>query len=862
MTFKQTLNCVMSRRTLGLLAAVGLVSCAQQPQPTPQTRSYTGRISLEISNQSDQPISNREGGARLRWSGVDQGSPEIQQYEGILPGLPVNGTTQANVDLRSLLNARRIALETGEVPVTGVVVLPDGNTVPLESLVSNLSARRLSDTSFLIRFELDGVQFEYEVHFILTGNSFEGTLFIGGVTIKIRRNEGDQTSEIVGTGQISGSQDGSGTPNPLPTPPPPLQIDAGPSFTIDEGDTVTLAATVSGGTGSYSVLWTPATGLNNALLLQPQASPANTQVYTLTVQDQADQKISDQTTVTVRPLDSDGDGIADSQDNCPGVANADQADRDGDGAGDACDGCPDNSGKIAPGICGCGKPDVDSDFDGLLDCQDNCPDVANADQADTDGDRLGDACDDCTPPAVPGAPSLSGATTSTIRVALATGESSTAFFAIRINGGGLVNQFVQADGTVGAEPIWQRKANWGFRTVFGLTADEPYVVDIKAANSDAGICPSEFGPSSTIRTNRPQDPGSSCVPPAAPMEVSAQPATVCAGNTVTLTAVPGEGGDQIVWFTSSCGGAQIGVGSPKVSPVSTTTYFARTRNSDTNCVSNSCVSVTVNVNSRPTVPTAVQASPSTVCRGQTAVLSATPGLGGDQVQWFTGSCGTTLAGTGTQLSVNPAVTTTYFARTRSTRTGCVSATCAPVTVTVAGPVAPTSATVDRSGFCADDPGNIVLRAFGGSGTTLRWYAGSCGTAAVGSIGTGTPLTIASPTATVTYFARWETPNCGNSACASVTVTVNPQPAPPVKVRSESATAHGCVQHIVALVAEVPAGHTVDWFVGSCGGTFVGVGTTLCISPPEGTTRYFARARNTQTGCVSAGCGFVDVLIIR
>jgi hypothetical protein len=37
--------------------------------------------------------------------------------------------------------------------------------------------------------------------------------------------------------------------------------------------------------------------------------------------------------------DSDGDGVADSEDNCPGVPNPDQTDTDGDGKGDACDRC-------------------------------------------------------------------------------------------------------------------------------------------------------------------------------------------------------------------------------------------------------------------------------------------------------------------------------------------------------------------------------------------------------------------------------------------------------------------------------------------------------------------------------------------
>jgi hypothetical protein len=54
-------------------------------------------------------------------------------------------------------------------------------------------------------------------------------------------------------------------------------------------------------------------------------------------------------------VDTDGDGVSDPGDNCPSVANPDQADRDGDGAGDACD--------------------LDDDDDGVADTLDACPEV-------------------------------------------------------------------------------------------------------------------------------------------------------------------------------------------------------------------------------------------------------------------------------------------------------------------------------------------------------------------------------------------------------------------------------------------------------------------------------------------------------
>ena len=81
--------------------------------------------------------------------------------------------------------------------------------------------------------------------------------------------------------------------------------------------------------------------------------------------------------------DRDGDGVLSNADNCPNVANPDQADRDFDGFGDVCDPCPGRNG-----------PQPDADGDGVGDPCDNCPDLRNTDQRNTDGDLRGDACDD------------------------------------------------------------------------------------------------------------------------------------------------------------------------------------------------------------------------------------------------------------------------------------------------------------------------------------------------------------------------------------------------------------------------------------------------------------------------------------
>lgn len=90
-------------------------------------------------------------------------------------------------------------------------------------------------------------------------------------------------------------------------------------------------------------------------------------------------------------LDDDGDGVVDEADNCPAIANADQADSDGDGVGDVCDNCPSSANA----------DQADADGDTFGDACDNCPTSSNVDQLDAEGDGVGNACDNCLSTANP-----------------------------------------------------------------------------------------------------------------------------------------------------------------------------------------------------------------------------------------------------------------------------------------------------------------------------------------------------------------------------------------------------------------------------------------------------------------------------
>ena len=163
-------------------------------------------------------------------------------------------------------------------------------------------------------------------------------------------------------------------------------------------------------------------------------------------------------------------------------------------------------------------------------------------------------------------------------------------------------------------------------------------------------------------------------------------------------------------------------------------------------------------------------------------------------------------------------------------------------------VAATSASANPPSVCSGSS-STLSRSGGslGTGASWEWYAGSCGGTYVGS---GSSVSV-SPTSTTTYYVRAEG-TCGTTSCRSVTVNVNTS-----SISATSASANppsvcsGSSSTLSRSGGSLGTGASWEWYAGSCGGTYIGSGSSVSVSPTS-TTTYYVRAEGTcnVTGCVS------------
>lgn len=205
------------------------------------------------------------------------------------------------------------------------------------------------------------------------------------------------------------------------------------------------------------------------------------------------------------------------------------------------------------------------------------------------------------------------------------------------------------------------------------------------------------------------------------------------------------------------------------------------------CVSDNPVnSNVINIVAHPTanVAVSVAASQSDVCAGETVQFTATPQNGGSSpaYTWFVNDI---IAGSNSPAyTYAPVLGDKVHVQLQSSVPFCTvnnPAASAPVFPAVhANPVAPAAVTASDLNVCPGETGTITLSSTGGSGDVLRWYANSCGAGA--PLGEGTNIQVPVPGVTTTYYARYETTFCGESACVPVTITVNGSIEPTVQLQ--------------------------------------------------------------------------------
>ncbi|MDD4215424.1 MAG: HYR domain-containing protein, partial [Bacteroidales bacterium] len=347
--------------------------------------------------------------------------------------------------------------------------------------------------------------------------------------------------------------------------------------------------------------------------------------------------------------------------------------------------------------------------------------------------------------------------------------------------------------------------------------------------------------------------------PTAPTSVSVSPTPVCSGTSTTYTlnysgGSAGGSGGTFYWYEGSCGGTVVGTGQNKTitqSLTSSTTYYGRWVSNS--CGNSGCESATVTVNPKPT---ALVLNGSYICAspGGTGTITSTTSVSGVNYQLYNSSNSpvqSAKAGTGSGLSWSGlAAGDGYYVIGNDG--SCTSQSNSVNVGAYSMPTTPTSAAVNPAIACAGNSTTYTLTysggSAGGSGGTLRWYEGGCGSGS--SIGTGNNVTITRTlTGNTNFYCRWESNSCGVSSCASATVEFTGNPVP------TASPASICPGGSTTLSASSP-NSTIYWYSGSCNGVFIASGNPITVAPSSNTT-YYAYA---LTSVCSSGCGSVTITI--
>ncbi len=304
---------------------------------------------------------------------------------------------------------------------------------------------------------------------------------------------------------------------------------------------------------------------------------------------------------------------------------------------------------------------------------------------------------------------------------------------------------------------------------------------------------------------------------ASPTITSTTPASICSGDSFTISATASEG--TLNWYNLPSGGSLLATGSSysQASLGATATYYVE-------AVDGSCTStrtaVEVTVTNRPTV---TSVTPASRCGDGSVTLSATFSSG--TINWYDAPSGGNLVGTGSNF-ITPSLSNTTNYYVEATNGSCTSTVRTTVTATIdAIPVITSTIPADRCGA-----GNISLQATASTGT-IQWYDLPSGGTLLASGGT---LNLFGLSSTTTYYVQ-----VTNGVCTSprtpVIATINEVPSV-----TSTTPASRCDTGTVTLQASASSG-TLNWYDAPTLGNLVGTGTSFTTPSIASTTTYYVEA---------------------
>ncbi|MCK5134446.1 MAG: gliding motility-associated C-terminal domain-containing protein, partial [Bacteroidales bacterium] len=327
------------------------------------------------------------------------------------------------------------------------------------------------------------------------------------------------------------------------------------------------------------------------------------------------------------------------------------------------------------------------------------------------------------------------------------------------------------------------------------------------------------------------------VPSVAPTGITVANDNTCEGNVKTLTVTGGSLGDGAIWnwstdagFSTSAGtGASIGV-----DPAVTMTYYVR---AEGDCNITTAAGQVVTVRAPSVAPTGITITDDNTCQGTSKTLTVTGGSLGDGADWYwsTDAAFSTTVGTGVSISVDPAVSTTYYVRAEG---DCNTTSSVNQLVTVRVPSTdPSGITITNDNTCVGTSKDLTVAGGSlGDGADWYWYSDAAFTV---SEGTGLSISV-DPAVSTTYYVRAEG-DCNNTNAVNQLVTVRLPSTDPTGISiTNDNTCEGTNKTLTVTGGSLGDGADWQWYSDAAFTVAEGNGVSISVDPAVNTT-YYVRA---------------------